>query len=204
MKFTIFSNLASVTLSLLFSGSVLAQSIEDAIPFLKSKDYTKAFQIIEIAAIEGDAEAMTQLSAMYEQGLGVTQDIEKSMLYLEKASNKGHSQARFVLGTKLLRGSGIKADISRGFELILLSAKDKNPNAQFALCVLQSNKNYTQFDLIESYAWCKTSTTKDHENRKMAFQLVSKADDYMEKNSTVEWRAKAVARAEEYISKYGN
>ena len=61
-------------------------------------DYNSAFEYLEKAAVQGDAEAHHKLAYLYLDGQGVEKDMEKVIHNLEEAAMAGHPGARYKLG----------------------------------------------------------------------------------------------------------
>jgi len=57
------------------------------------KDLTKAVELYQKAADQGDAFAQTNLGALYESGQGVPQDLEKAAELYQRAANEGYQPA---------------------------------------------------------------------------------------------------------------
>ena len=157
-------------IALLSAGLANAQSIDDAIKLLVMRDYEKARPILEKLSVEGNAEAQNQLAAIYMGGFGTPQDTTKAIALYESASSKGHPEAQFVLATKLFEGKLLIPDKDRAVSLLLASSKQKYAYAQFALCVELSTDQSQYYNAIEAYAWCETSSKKNHKHANRAAQ----------------------------------
>lgn len=65
---------------------------------LEKKEYGEAYDVFVSAAEKGLAEAQCELGYMYAEGLGVTQDLEKSEHWYRMAANQGDGSALVSLG----------------------------------------------------------------------------------------------------------
>ena len=65
---------------------------------LEKKEYGEAYDVFVFAAEKGLAEAQCELGYMYAEGLGVTQDLEKSEHWYRMAANQGDGSALVSLG----------------------------------------------------------------------------------------------------------
>ena len=66
----------------------------------------QALACLRARADAGDAEAQTNLGAMYAQGEGVPQDDAAAVAWFRKAAEQGHAIAQFVLRFMHERGRG--------------------------------------------------------------------------------------------------
>ena len=73
-----------------------ADQLEDANTAIESKDYKKAFELFQPLAEEGNAEAQTRLGALYVNGQGVEQDLDKGLSWIMKAATQGYETARKI------------------------------------------------------------------------------------------------------------
>lgn len=80
----------------------------------KSKSFEQALVYFEIAAKEGLPEAMLYLSEMYNLGLGVEQDKERSIAYLNHAK-EDLPEAWMELAARHLKGDGIPSSYVKAY-----------------------------------------------------------------------------------------
>ena len=71
-----------------------------------------AFKCYENAAKLGVSEAYYQIGWLYENGNGVSHDINKAIEYFMKAANKNYSPASYHLGYLYEYGKGVDQDYS--------------------------------------------------------------------------------------------
>ncbi|KAF9932109.1 Protein sel-1 1 [Linnemannia zychae] len=72
-----------------------------------AKVYTQAMSWYTMAAEQGDAVAQYQLGVMYDQAIGVTQDVVKAMAYYKKAAERDNASALCGIGYLHHRGLGV-------------------------------------------------------------------------------------------------
>ena len=72
---------------------------------------------------------MYNLSHLYERGLGVTTDKEKSLFYLKEAAKNGHAEACLKYGLILFQGLGIEANKNEGIKYIHQAAQKGDQQA---------------------------------------------------------------------------
>jgi TPR repeat protein len=94
--------IVTVILSLCLCFNVLADSVQDKLDAAKAaydkKEYKIAFDLLQIPANTGNAIAQTILGVMYENGLGVEQDVTQAVNWYRKAAVQGHASSQFNLG----------------------------------------------------------------------------------------------------------
>ncbi len=83
-------------------------SFEEGMNAYNDQDYKTAFDIFQVLAEDNNADALNQLSFMYEVGKGVTIDSDKSFSYLQKAANLDHTESQYELGWLLHEGNGYR------------------------------------------------------------------------------------------------
>ena len=68
----------------------LMANFKEGLDAFTNKEYYKAFEILSPFAEEGDAEAQFYLAKIYENGYGVSKDIEKANKWYQLASKGGN------------------------------------------------------------------------------------------------------------------
>ena len=94
----------------LISTSVVSGNLEDGLNFYKSKNFSKAFLLLEPLAINGEAEAQVHLGYMYDLGDGVEMDNLLAVYWYKRAAEQGHIDAQYYLGTMYDLGEGVSED----------------------------------------------------------------------------------------------
>ncbi len=84
-----------------------------------------AFEYFSKAAELGDAEAHNRLAWLYQKGLGVEKDEEKSFHHLEEAAIGGHPNARSILGCKEYSNGNVE----RAVKHFIIAAAQGEDNA---------------------------------------------------------------------------
>jgi TPR repeat protein len=97
----------------LFCGNSIAKAdaFEEGMKAAGQGDYTKAFQLISVAAKAGSAEAKFKLSGFYAKGLGVQQNLQEGSRLLRESAEQGYAVAQYDLGVISRRGTGAKYGI---------------------------------------------------------------------------------------------
>ncbi len=84
---------------------------------LEKKEYGEAYDVMVSAAEKGLAPAQCELGYMYAEGLGVTQDREKSEHWYRMAANQGDGSALASLGFMYYDGTVVPKDRSEAAKL---------------------------------------------------------------------------------------
>ena len=88
------------------------------------KNYNKAFEWYEKAALQGHAGAQFKLGQCYSKGHGTWQDPLKAAKWYEAAANSGHSQAAFTLAGMYFQGP-LPKDLHKAKELYEMCREDE-------------------------------------------------------------------------------
>lgn len=88
---------------------------------------------LEGEAILGDSTAQFDLAQLYQQGIGVKQNIQEAIKYYQLASAQQDLRAEYSLGLLYIDGHDIQADYQKGLSLLEDAAFKGNPYAQYAL-----------------------------------------------------------------------
>ena len=97
------------------------------------KNLPEAAKYTQMAVEKGYVRAQYQLGYLYEEGLGVPQDWEKSFHWYLKAANQGYAMAQNNVGTAFYLGKGIEKDMDQAFIWYKKSADLGDDVAQYNL-----------------------------------------------------------------------
>ena len=75
------------------SSTCQNENLEGGEAAIAREDYDAALKLFEASAAEGSAQALTYLATMYEDGLGIPPDPEKSLSLLFQAVDLGDAEA---------------------------------------------------------------------------------------------------------------
>lgn len=87
------------------------------------KDYAESVKWAELAADQGNADAMWILALAYEHGRGVGLNKKKAAELYQKGADAGHARCLNSLGTFYINGDQVPKDEKKGFELIQQAAR---------------------------------------------------------------------------------
>ncbi|MGI8437140.1 MAG: tetratricopeptide repeat protein [Chthoniobacterales bacterium] len=72
------------------------------------QDFSKAFELYQKAAEQGDARAQNNLGSLYSAGQGVALDEKTAAKWFRKSAEQGIPLAQANLALLLLRGAGVE------------------------------------------------------------------------------------------------
>ena len=98
-----------------------------------SVDEAKRPDALQSEAILGDASAQYALAQMYQQGIGVKQNIDEAIKYYQLAAAQQDLRALYSLSVLYLDGRDLPADYKKGLSLLQDAAFKGNAHAQYAL-----------------------------------------------------------------------
>jgi hypothetical protein len=86
----------TLLLCVVFPSMSYADQLDEANAAIESKDFKKAYELLQPLAEEGNAEAQTRLGALYVNGQGVEQDLTKGLSWIMQAASQGYETARRI------------------------------------------------------------------------------------------------------------
>ncbi|NQY94615.1 MAG: SEL1-like repeat protein [Campylobacteraceae bacterium] len=114
---------------------------------LYKQDYKKALSYLESAAKEEHPEALTNLSYMYKDAIGVKKNLKLSFKYMQKASYAGFSHAQYHLSNFYFNAIGVKQDQNKAVELLHKAFKNDYAPAILTKARLHLTGEYLEKDL---------------------------------------------------------
>ena len=96
----------------------------------KGGDYATALREWEPLAIQGDADAQTNLGVMYHRGDGVPQNDKTAVKWWKLAAEQGHADAQYKLGLLHEIGLGVPPDKKTAVKWCRRAAKQGHADAQ--------------------------------------------------------------------------
>lgn len=146
------------------SGSPLETPAESASPFpagptgdaaraYSKGDINTARKIWEDLAASGDAQAMNNLGALYDQGSGVEPDIGRAFHWFAASANAGNPSGMNNYGRMLEQGRGAPANAEEAARWFDKAARQGQPEAQYNLGYLYENGRGVPMDEKAAAAW---------------------------------------------------
>jgi len=126
-----------------FSLFVYASVVDDAVLYEKGvkyrtqKEYKKAFDIFTQLAKKEYDKVQYDLALMYEQGLGIDKDANKSLYWLEKSAEHGNRDALNFLAQKYYNGWDVDVNKTKAKQFLI---KSKDLNSSTAKILLDRYK----------------------------------------------------------------
>jgi TPR repeat protein len=117
-------------------ASEIIVSAQDKFDDITQKE---AFELFRAGAAHGDRDAMRELGASYQHGLGVAQDYAKARDWYEKAAGKGDSLAMARLGSLYAYGQGVTQDSAKADQWYKRAAETGDPLVMFQIKALGGN-----------------------------------------------------------------
>lgn len=141
------------------AGNAIAQ-YQLAQSYLTQNDLDAAIPLLRRAALKGAAPAQYDLGKLYEQGLGVDQDMIEARNLISKAAEAGHVGAMYDLALFMAEGEGGPVDEAGAVEWFSKAADHGFLDAQYNLGVMYAEGIGAQQDLAEALYWFELATRK--------------------------------------------
>jgi len=125
-------------------------------------DYQSAYKIITPMASKGEAPALNLLGMMYELGLGVSKNAEKSVAYYRQAAEKGYSYAQYNLAVSYDSGVGIPINYREAVKWYTRAAEQGASFAQYNLGVMYEQGRGTTRDFKKAAYWYQKAANQGH------------------------------------------
>uniref|UniRef100_A0AC34FM28 MYND-type domain-containing protein n=1 Tax=Panagrolaimus sp. ES5 TaxID=591445 RepID=A0AC34FM28_9BILA len=152
------------------------------------KNLVKAFELYSKAAEKGNSNAMYNLGEMYNYGVGVKRDYEKSMYWLLKAANStslympgtGISEAQHAIGVKYSEGTGVEKDYKKAAEWYEKAMKNGSSKAANNLGLLYKQGVGVEKSEAKAFEYIQFAVQKDGSTSAM----MNLADCYFDATGT--------------------
>lgn len=119
--------------------------------------WDKAIRLFELAAAQGDAEALYELSEMASVGRGMPASDVTAFDYMKRAAEAGMAEAQYRLASKFSEGRGTVPDPAAAIEWGRRAAEQGHTRAQFTLgCLLISSPEAAKKQ--EALKWLDAAT----------------------------------------------
>lgn len=115
-----------------YIGDCISENEENT---LKAHEaYSKAIELFNIAAKEGDGDAYAYLGELHERGLGVSQNLEKAFAYYEKADRYlSNDTSAFTIAECYEMGIGVAINKKKAFSYYQIAAERGHHKAKIYL-----------------------------------------------------------------------
>lgn len=126
-------------------------------------EFDQALPVLASSASSGDPDSQFMLATMYEQGLGIPQDLVIAAELYRRASDLGSAEAQYSLALMIRSGSGISQDFAAAADRFRLAAQQGHPGAQLELSTMCFLGIGTKADEDEAITWLERSAEYDPE-----------------------------------------
>lgn len=93
------------------------------------KDLSRAVELYQAAAEQGDRVAACNLGYLYETGTGVRQNWEQAVAWYRRSVERGYARAQYRLAQCYEHGRGVQKDSAQALELYDAAAKQSYEDA---------------------------------------------------------------------------
>ncbi len=145
-------------------------------------NYTEAAMQWNTAAQAGNVNAQHNLGVLYEEGLGVDQDLLKAAAWYQKAAENGVPGAAYNLGSMYDEGIGVEQNYTEAAKWYTVAAEGNIVDAQFNLGLLYAMGQGVTQDYEKAYYWVNlASAAKDlsFEHLSECYQILEKLAPYV-------------------------
>lgn len=115
----------------------------------------------------GDAKTQNALGVRYEQGQGVTKDLEKAADWYRLAAQQGLAAAQYNLGRLIEEGSGVAQDPERAIEWYRKAAAQEHAEAQHNLGALYDQGRGVPQDVDKAVDWYRKAASNGYAGSKV-------------------------------------
>ncbi|MBI3525303.1 MAG: sel1 repeat family protein [Betaproteobacteria bacterium] len=136
------------------------------------KDPAIAARWFERAAIQGNGYAEEKLGDLYEQGLGVDQNLKLAFDWRVKAANRGNLQVQVKLGKMYRDGVGVDKDAAKALYWFKRSATEGNAEAQTLLGQMYHYGLGVEPDRAAAKSWFEKASQQGDESAIYFIQLI--------------------------------
>ena len=95
--------------------------------------YKKLYKLVLPRAKQGDIPSQFNLGKMYQQGLGISKDLQKAAKWYRLAAEQDHPEAQFNLGGMYYQGLNFPKNYQKAAKWYRLAAKQGHASAQYNL-----------------------------------------------------------------------
>ena len=134
---------------------------------------SKAFKLVNAAALQDSTEAQLKLAEMFNEGNGTEVDENKALRYFTICAEKGVPQAQFAVGVFAYQAGKLED----AFLWFLKAAQNGHLDAQINVAREYAYGEGTEVDLIEGYYWAKIASNEDSDGARLAEQIASQLSE---------------------------
>lgn len=147
------TKLMCIALILFASLAHAAGDNQRGIDALNQGDLKKAYQMFMALAKQGDAQAQSNVGAMYSHGMGVPKNEKQAVYWFEKSAKQGNNNGQFNLGTAYYKGNGVSKNYKKALVLFNKAARQGNAQAQSNVGLMYTLGEGTLQNYQQGYMW---------------------------------------------------
>lgn len=140
-----------------------------------AQDYAEAVRLFDLAAEQGDRNALFNLGKLYFEGKGVEKDPAQAIAYYRQAADKDHILALNTLGALYRAGATNAEDIARARGYFERSSAFGNAVGLFEVARLILEEGTEPTSQIEAHMHLNLASARSHPNAPQALQELTAA-----------------------------
>lgn len=155
--------LAGVFLFALFTGIVAqANTLEEARQKLAEKDYAAAHAIYLALANQNDAKACYNLGLMYQDGDGVSKNMDEAVKWYTKSADLGYKEAQYLLASLVFQRQTQSISYPQAVTYYEQAAKQGHVKSQLNLGMLYLRGDVIAQDMPAAVQWISQAASNNN------------------------------------------
>ena len=149
-------------LVLLCTGLAQANTLEEAKQKLAEKDFAAAHAIYLSLANQNDAKACYNLGLMYQDGDGVTKNLDEAVKWYSKSAELGYKEAQYTLGALVFQRQIHSISYPQAVTYYEQAAKQGHVKSQLNLGMLYFRGDVIAQDLPAAVQWLSLAASNNN------------------------------------------
>ena len=151
-----------LVISMMMSCLAHANTLEEAKLKLSQKDFAAAHAIYLTLAKQNDAKACYNLGLMYQDGDGVTQNLDEAVKWYTKSASLGYKEAQYLLASMVFRREIQSISYERAAQYYQQAAELGHVKSQLNLGMLYYRGDVIAQDLVASLKWLNLAASNNN------------------------------------------
>jgi len=151
-----------LVLGMMMSCLAHANTLEEAKLKLSQKDFVAAHAIYLTLANQNDAKACYNLGLMYQDGDGVTQNLDEAVKWYTKSASLDYKEAQYLLASMVFRREIQSISYERATQYYQQAAELGHVKSQLNLGMLYYRGDIIAQDLAVSFKWLKLAASNNN------------------------------------------
>ena len=163
------------------------------------KDLTRAFELFQKSAEQGNAPAQYHLGFMYANGTGADKDEREAVKWFSRSAAQGNAQAQNYLGLMYTYGNGVNKDEREAVKWYRLAADQGHAAAQNNLGVMYTYGRGVDKDEREAVKWYRKAAEQGYALAQYYLGWMYASGTVVEKDdrAAMKWYRKAAEQGHE-------